>query len=470
MRLITCCLPVLCIAVACIVMGTVPSVAETTSFGKGDITEQPTSKAADRGYRVLTDKAVLSSDFTQEVFDNLWRCWPEALREKAQTASKDERRKMAFSRYGLTSRQDDPEKPLQYVVDSDGNWTMNCFSCHGGTVYGKPFAGAPNNRFALQTLTEEIRRTKFKLGKSFSRMDVGSLIIPLGTTNGTTNAVVFGMGLMSQRDENLNIVASAPRQFIHHDMDAPAWWNFHKKPTIYIDGFAEKGHRGLMQFMMIPENGRDFFINHEDDFRDVYAYISSLRPPKYEGTVDVVLAEQGRAVFDQKCAECHGNYGNTSSYPNRRIPIKDIGTDPVRLTALEVEGRQKYARSWFAHAKEKDEQTTVVDPDGYVAPALDGVWASAPYLHNGSVPTLWHLLNPSERPEVWRPVNEEFDDKKVGLTVKVEQKIPFTELDPVIRRSYFDTRRFGKSNAGHDYPAELSDVQRRAVLEYLKTL
>jgi len=451
-------------------------MAETTTVGshnngsRKEDPEQLRSEAAQRGYRVLTEKAVLSSDFTQEVFDNLWQCWPEALRAKAETASKDERREMAFARYGLTPRPDDPEKPLQYVVDEVGNWTMNCFSCHGGTVYGKPFAGAPNNRFALQTLTEAIRRTKFKLGKSLSRMDVGSLVIPLGTTNGTTNAVVFGMGLMSQRDEELNIIPSAPRKFVHHDMDAPAWWNFHKKPYIYIDGFAQKGHRGLMQFMMIPENGRDFFIEHEEDFRDVYAYISSLRPPKYPGKINHLMAEQGREVFEQKCAECHGSYGNSQEYPNRRIPLENIGTDPVRLTALEVAGREKYARSWFAHANEQEEQTTVVDPDGYVAPALDGIWASAPYLHNGSVPTLWHLLNPSERPTVWRPLNQQLDPERVGLTIKVEEKAPITELDAAMRRSYFDTRRFGKGNAGHDYPEELTDAQKRAVLEYLKTL
>ncbi len=453
-------------AVAGVFIATVSSYAETAiSYAK-----KRNSESVKRGYRVLTEKAVLSSDFNQEVFDNVWQCWPEALRVKAEAASAEQRREMAFARYGLTPRPEAPEKPLQYVVDAEGNWTMNCFSCHGGSVYGKPVAGAPNNRFALQTLTEEIRKTKFRLGKPLSRMDVGSLVIPLGTTNGTTNAVVFGMGLMSQRDEDLNIIAAAPKKFVHHDMDAPAWWNFHKKPNIYIDGFAQKGHRGLMQFMMIPENGRDFFINHEDDFRDVYAYISSLRPPQYPGKIDAIMAEQGRVVFEQTCAECHGTYGSTPTYPNRRIPINEIGTDPVRLTALEVEGRKKYARSWFAHANEDEEQTTVVDPDGYVAPALDGIWASAPYFHNGSVPTLWHLLNPSKRPNVWRPASEEFDDEKVGLTTKVEQKVPFTELDAAIRRSYFDTSRFGKSNSGHDYPAELTETQRRAVLEYLKTL
>ena len=57
---------------------------------------------------------------------------------------------------------------------------MNCFSCHGGSVYGTPTPGAPNNQYALQTMTEELRATKFRLGKPFSRMDMGALFIPLG--------------------------------------------------------------------------------------------------------------------------------------------------------------------------------------------------------------------------------------------------------------------------------------------------
>ena len=60
-----------------------------------------------------------------------------------------------------------------------------------------------------------------------------------------------------------------------------------------VDGFAQKGHRALMQFMLIPENGPRFFRDHEEDFRDVFAYISSLRPPKYAGPINEQLAEQG---------------------------------------------------------------------------------------------------------------------------------------------------------------------------------
>jgi len=440
-------------------------------LGATDVLVSDQAGDPQRGYRLLTESAFLPPDFSQHVFDQVWQSWPEPLRREAQQAPPDRRREMAFDRYGLTLRPDDDSgQPLQYVVSQEGQWTMNCFACHGGSVYGKPYPGAPNNRFALQTMTEELRRTKFRLGEPLTRMDVGSVLIPLGTTHGTTNAVVFGQGLMHARDEQLNLVDRLPANFIHHDMDAPPWWHFHKRPQIYIDGFAQKGHRALMQFMLVPENGPEFFRDHEDDFRDVFAYLESLRPPKYDGPVDHALAGQGRGVFQDHCAECHGTYGETSSYPNRRVPIEELGTDPVRLESLQVAGREKYARSWFAHAGEPDEHETVMDPDGYVAPPLDGVWASPPYFHNGSVPTLWHVLHPDQRPIVWRRIAEEIDRQRVGLQIETAEKVPLGEPDVAIRRSYFDTRRFGKSNRGHDYPSRLTAAEKVAVLEYLKTL
>ncbi|MEO1616947.1 MAG: hypothetical protein AAFV88_13910 [Planctomycetota bacterium] len=435
-----------------------------------DRSDSTSTTAAERGYRFLTERAVLPGDFTQSTVDALWTVWPEPLRSEAEKATPEQRREMIYERYGLTIRPgDDSGKPLQYVVEKNGRWTMNCFSCHGGNVYGKPTPGAPNNRFALQSLTEEIGKTKITQGLLPGRMELGAMFIPLGTTNGTTNAVVFGMGLMNGRDAKLNVVVKPPRMFTHHDMDAPPWWHFHKRPNLYIDGFAQKGHRGLMQFTLVPENGPEFYRETEDDFRDVYAYLESLRPPKYPAAIDAALAEQGRAVFQSNCAECHGTYGQDWTYPNVRVPLDEIGTDPVRLKALTVEGRQKYADSWFAHAGEPDEQTTVVEPDGYVAPPLDGVWASAPYFHNGSVPTLWHVLNPEKRPEIWRPKSQELDESRVGISIEVVDQVPKTD-DMVFRRSFFDTRKFGKSRTGHDYPSELDAAERNAVLEYLKTL
>lgn len=432
-----------------------------------------------RGYDLLVNKPFLPPDFDEAIFDEVWQVWPKPLREKARSASAAERRQMAMQRYGLTTRTETPRKglpgdPLQYVVtehaDGTRTWTMNCFSCHGGTVYGDPYPGAPNNRFALQTMTEELRAVKLKLAKPLSRMDLGSLVIPLGSTHGTTNAVIFGVGLMSRRDKDLNLIDEIPAALVHHDMDAPPWWHFSKRPDLYIDGFAKRGHRGLMQFTLVPENGPDFYRDHEADFKDIYAYLMSLRAPRYPLPVDGSLAERGHRIFNNHCATCHGTYGDDSQYPNLRVPLSDIGTDPVRLTAIPVGGRQKYADSWFAVDSEGNRQQTTIDPDGYVAPPLDGVWASAPYFHNGSVPTLWDVLNPETRPRIWRRVADQIDEAKVGLTVESVDRIPLTQSDTAVRRQYFDTTRFGKSNRGHDYPNVLNDDEKRAVLEYLKTL
>src|SRR6056297_691651 len=152
------------------------------------------------------------------------------------------------------------------------------------------------------------------------------------------------------------------------------------------------------------------------------------------------------------------------------VPLDEVGTDPVRLSALPVAGREKYAGSLFAAAGEADQQTTVTDPVGYMAPPLDGVWASPPYFHNGSVPTLWHVLNPDQRPQLWRRSDVEIDEQKVGFQIETAQRIPLQPLDIAERRSWLDTRGFGKSAAGHDFALELTVEERQAVLEYLKTL
>lgn len=379
---------------------------------------------------------------------------------------------MAFERYGLTERPDDPSgRPLQYVVGADGGWAMNCFACHGGSVYGKPYPGAPNSDYDLQTLTEETRSTKLRTGEALSRMDMGAFLMPLGTTRGRTNAVMFGVALMHFRDGALNLLSDLPPpDFTHHDMDAPPWWHFHRRPHVYIDGFAQRGHRGLMQFMLVRENGPEKFREWESDFRDVYAYMMSLRPPVYDGPVDAALAKQGGVVFADNCARCHGTYGDAAEYPSIVVPLEEVGTDPVRLGALPIAGREKYAGSWFAHSGEEGEHRTVVDPVGYLAPPLDGVWASPPYFHNGSVPTLWHVLHPDERPVVWRRTAVEIDVERVGFQIEEVEKVPLGEPDVAARREYFDTRQLGKSATGHGFADELSEAERRAVLEYLKTL
>ena len=95
---------------------------------------------------------------------------------------------------------------------------------------------------------------------------------------------------------------------------------------------------------------------------------------------------------------------------------------------------------------------------------------AAPYFHNGSVPTLHDVLHPRDRPKIWQRTTDRLDDKKMGLSVRVLDRPLLEHPDVAVRRSVFDTRRFGKSNVGHDYPERLAEDERRAVLEYLKTL
>src|SRR5690348_11337911 len=156
--------------------------------------------AAERGYRWLTTKAYLPPDFDQEVFDELWKSWEEPLRSQAERATADERRRLAFSRYGLTEAPDGAgQVALQYVDDGKGGWVMNCFACHGGKIAGRVIPGAPNSLYALETLTDEVRATKLRLGKPLAHMDLGGAAMPLGTSIGTTNAVIFGIVLLTYR-------------------------------------------------------------------------------------------------------------------------------------------------------------------------------------------------------------------------------------------------------------------------------
>ncbi|MEW4531006.1 cytochrome c [Maioricimonas sp. JC845] len=429
--------------------------------------EQPPSP--ERGYRILREQPFLPADFTTETFDQLWAVWPEPLRSRARDASPAQRRRMAFSRYGLMEPPDSPGlgAALGYVETPKG-WVMNCLACHGGKVAGQVIPGLPNSHFAMQTLVEDVRKVKLLQLKPLSHLDIAAATIPLSTTNGTTNSVVFGivLGALRRPDMSVDRKGRVPK-LRHHDMDAPPFWNVRKKTRLYIDGMAPKTHRPLVQFMLLPSNDRETVLGWEEEFRDILAWIESVEPPEYPGHVDRELAARGRIVFEKHCSECHGTYGEDETYPERMVPIDVVGTDSLRLTALSPAHRQWMKDGWMSRFGEDEVWT---NPDGYVAPPLDGIWASAPYFHNGSVPTLWHVLNSDERPSVWKRTEDGYDHDRLGLEVTEFDDIPEGAQRPDERRRYFDTRRPGKSAAGHTFPDRLSADQKRSLLEYLKTL
>ncbi|MDO9452944.1 MAG: di-heme-cytochrome C peroxidase [Stagnimonas sp.] len=99
----------------------------------------------------------------------------------------------------------------------------------------------------------------------------------------------------------------------------------------------------------------------------------------------------------------------------------------------------------------------------YRARPLNGIWSTAPYLHSGSVPTLYDVLLPeAQRPKTFWTGTEQFDPARVGYLTG--QSAPGNSF-------LMDTGIDGNRNTGHNFPKEgLSDAERKALVEYLKTL
>ena len=100
---------------------------------------------------------------------------------------------------------------------------------------------------------------------------------------------------------------------------------------------------------------------------------------------------------------------------------------------------------------------------GYANQPLDGIWLRGPYLHNGSVPTLRDLLNPpAQRPAMFYRGNDVFDAVGVGFVSNVAES-------GGRRFTRYDTTVPGNGNMGHEYGTTLSDADKAAIVEYLKT-
>ena len=199
----------------------------------------------------------------------------------------------------------------------------------------------------------------------------------------------------------------------------------------------------------------------------------SYTPPPFPGTIDSARMHAGAAVYVSRCAKCHGTYGEGSprrlvSYPNALIEQSAMGTDSARWAA--VDSSLVGALTQSAYGRHMRSERT----GGYVAPILSGVWTTAPYLHNGSVPTLWQLLTPRERPTRFLVGGHALDFTQVGIAgvrwTDDTSRYPAGYVPWSIPELY-DTRAAGLSNRGHERPsAGLSDAEKWAVIEYLKTL
>ena len=246
--------------------------------------------------------------------------------------------------------------------------------------------------------------------------------------------------------------------------DVPAWWLLKKKNALYYNAlgrgdFARLASASGMLTMTDSAEAR----RTDERMVDLIAWIRTLEPPAYPFPTDAALAAQGRVVFEKNCSKCHGTYGQTPTYPNRVVKLATIGTDPLLAQSYQTypEYHTWYNTSWYAQGPHKAE---LQPTNGYIAPPLDGVWATAPYLHNGSVPTIEDLLNSAQRPTYWKRSfdNNDYDPDKLGWRYTAET----TKKD----NDTYDTTLPGYGNGGHTFGDKLSAAERRAVLEYLKGL
>ncbi len=420
--------------------------------------------AEERGLYNLTHNSYDTPRLNRKLLELASKAWEPEWKAKINAGDPDSILKVAFERYGFSEPTwDNKGGPLQFVVNDKGAWSQTCMLCHGGRVpiTGESKIGMPNTEIDMQTLYEDVTKAT---GMS------GPFKLTFGQSRGRTNAFIFSLELLRRRNEDLS-----PRKdpvpmgdYADYDLDPPAWWYLKKKTAIYADG-GVKGDftRAIMQFTMGEADGAKIRA-WEPDFKDILAFLKSIEAPKYPLPVDQKLAATGQQVFTKTCAGCHGTYGADGKYPNKIVPMEVVGTDSMRLTKLTKEFRDYYKKTWFGRSGEQGYEY----PTGYVAPPLDGVWASAPYFHNGSVPTLYGVLTAEARPKYFRRIGgaKEFDAKDNGLKVEALNAPAPKDAPGEARRRVVDTTIPGLSNQGHPFGFKLSEKEKRQVIEYLKTL
>lgn len=417
-----------------------------------------------RGKKALETRAFSPAPWSFAAYENVWKQWAPKL-EKAP-----EKYDEAFrERYGLhpapyeNGRYPMGMRPGQLLLLK--GLTTDCMICHGGSIFGKSYVGLGNSSLDIQAFFEDLNRATGLSGK---------LPHIFSNVRGTSEAGSMAVYLHSFRNPDLTVKFDRHKFEIKDNMceDVPAWWLLKKKKTMYHTGSANsRSVRSIMQFMLTPDNGPAVFEKEEATFKDIQAYLLSLEAPKYPFDVDAKRADTGRKLFIMNCAKCHGTYGEDASFPNKVIPLKEIGTDSARYYGLPQKLGEFYDTSWFA--KEKPTGFKNVATDGYLAPPLDGVWATAPYFHNGSVPTLYDVLRSKTRPAIFtrsfKTDEASFDKKRIGWQVRVFDEMP--KLDNAFdRRKIYDTTQPGRGNQGHTFGDDLTDDERWAVIEYLKTL
>ena len=378
--------------------------------------------------------------------------------------------------------------PFNYNVATAANGVKivatNCLSCHADRLNGKIYIGLgnttdDNTADRSTTLTTTDAAVAQLYGKSskeweayypFSRGFTSIAPFVRTATQGVNPAdKIFGSLSVFRDANNLTWSSDGKPSFNipteEVPTDVPAWWLLKKKHALYYNGLGvgDFGRLSMASALVTMKDSAEA-RKIDNKFADVMTYIKSIQAPLYPFTIDKNLADAGKIIYINTCSQCHGTYdaGNIT-YPNLLIAQKSVNTDAALANVYSEYPQYHtwYNNSWFAKGANSAQ---LLPTKGYVAPPLDGIWATAPYLHNGSVPTLYDLLNSSARPKYWERTfdNSDYDQTKLGWNYTIKTTKESTKT--------YDTTLKGYTNVGHYYGDKLTDTEKKQLLEYLKTL
>jgi mono/diheme cytochrome c family protein len=269
------------------------------------------------------------------------------------------------------------------------------------------------------------------------------------------------------RDDAMNLtkyfMIKQPMDDTFGPTDMPSIWNLQKyKPEkgMFLN-FAGDSHDpysvimdSAMGLLGAAPNDKTEFLGH---VKWLHEYLGAVPAPRFPFPVEQPKAARGKALFAANCAQCHA-----SDRTGTRVPVAEVGTDRNRLESWNQQAAiaaNKVVRDMGLERKGLVEETL----DGYIAAFLDGIWLRAPYLHNGSVPTLRDLLEPVEkRPKVFFRGYDLYDPVNVGFVTQG------AESERVGTR--YQVTDKGNGNQGHTYGTALTPDEKDWLIEYLKTL
>ncbi|MCX4245176.1 c-type cytochrome [Paraliomyxa miuraensis] len=364
--------------------------------------------------------------------------------------------------------------------------SLNCLECHAGEFNGELILGLGK---ADADYTEDIAgfmadipipgiplpglEEMTRMAQRYQAIGDYTRMYTVGTNSADSLAAVLSAHRNADTLEWYDEPQIPPPDVVL-PVDTPPWWHTKKKTGLFWNGMSRGDHRSTMIYASalctdsVPE--AEAILSY---FNNIRAYIESIEAPSYPFQIDEELAAQGQGIFESDCSCCHGTYSadpSAETYPNLLLPVDVIGTDPL----LAVEADARPFKDWFNDSWYGDigQLTTGEPTPGYVAPPLDGIWASAPYFHNASVPTLELVLDSTARPQYWK--REDYDstnfDEDAGGWPWIELPYGQDGAPADERKHVYDTSIVGHWNTGHTFGDHLDADERRAVIEYLKTL